>query len=179
MPAVPKRSSRLTTRKKYRYIDPQLPLTSSEADPLSINPDFEDTGSGHESDYNPDVHDRKSSSITPPPVIPKKRPASPRVAVISDSESDVSVKQKKRRGKKNASATEVKEIDPADHSVFYPTLSDCTLHLILELVLLIPRAELEGSQRQLLTHATTFDDALTVIYETVGCAEVKVKPVLT
>jgi hypothetical protein len=44
---------------------------------------------------------------------------------------------------------------------------------------LIPRTELEGSQRQLLTHTTTFDDALTVIYETVGCAEVKVKPVLT
>ncbi|KAJ7189360.1 hypothetical protein GGX14DRAFT_383315, partial [Mycena pura] len=47
------------------------------------------------------------------------------------------------------------------------------------LVLYIPCAELEGSQRVLLSHATTFDDSLDRIYETIGCADVVKKPVLT
>ncbi|KAJ7315173.1 hypothetical protein DFH08DRAFT_715892 [Mycena albidolilacea] len=43
---------------------------------------------------------------------------------------------------------------------------------------MIPRAECEGSQREVLTHATTFDDALDIIYRTVGCTDIGKKPVL-
>ncbi|KAJ7099891.1 hypothetical protein B0H15DRAFT_770820, partial [Mycena belliarum] len=48
----------------------------------------------------------------------------------------------------------------------------------IELVLMIPRADCDGIQRQVMTHAASFDDALEVIYETIGCAEVAKKPVL-
>ncbi|KAJ7694014.1 hypothetical protein B0H14DRAFT_3530889 [Mycena olivaceomarginata] len=47
-----------------------------------------------------------------------------------------------------------------------------------KLVLMIPRAELDGSQRVLLTHATTFQEVLDFIYDTIGCADIAVKPVL-
>ncbi|KAJ6456823.1 hypothetical protein C8R47DRAFT_996103, partial [Mycena vitilis] len=47
------------------------------------------------------------------------------------------------------------------------------------LVLYIPRAEPDGCQRLVLTHATDFDEALTVIHETIGCTDVGVKPALT
>ncbi|KAJ7934649.1 hypothetical protein B0H13DRAFT_2305432 [Mycena leptocephala] len=49
----------------------------------------------------------------------------------------------------------------------------------LKLILYIPRAELDGNQRTLLTHATPFDEALDTIHETIGCAEVGKKPTLT
>jgi hypothetical protein len=49
---------------------------------------------------------------------------------------------------------------------------------ITELVLMIPHAEVEGNQRAILSHASTFDEALAVIYNTIGCAEVAKKPVL-
>ncbi|KAJ7348524.1 hypothetical protein DFH08DRAFT_698412 [Mycena albidolilacea] len=44
---------------------------------------------------------------------------------------------------------------------------------------MIPHVELDGSQRVLLTHATTFQEALDLIHETIGCADIAVKPVLT
>lgn len=52
-------------------------------------------------------------------------------------------------------------------------------HYILELVLMIPQATSEGTQRENLKHSTTFDDALAVIHETIGCTDVPKKPVLS
>jgi hypothetical protein len=45
-------------------------------------------------------------------------------------------------------------------------------------VLLIPQASSEGTQHENLTHSTTFEDALTVIHETLGCSSVVLKPAL-
>jgi hypothetical protein len=45
-------------------------------------------------------------------------------------------------------------------------------------VLLILQASSEGMQRENLTHSTTFEDALTVIHETLGCSSVALKPAL-
>lgn len=41
---------------------------------------------------------------------------------------------------------------------------------------MVPRAQDEGTQRQQLSHATAFDDALDIIHEILGCADVPVKP---
>ncbi|KAJ7257256.1 hypothetical protein B0H12DRAFT_1015583, partial [Mycena haematopus] len=47
------------------------------------------------------------------------------------------------------------------------------------LVLLIPQADGEGTQRENLTRATDFNDALAVIYTTIGCVKVNKKPKLS
>ncbi|KAJ7445433.1 hypothetical protein FB451DRAFT_1412712 [Mycena latifolia] len=47
-----------------------------------------------------------------------------------------------------------------------------------QLLLHIPRASEVGNQRVEFTHATSYDDALDIIYESVGCADVARKPVL-
>lgn len=44
------------------------------------------------------------------------------------------------------------------------------------MALLIPQASNEGHQRRNLTQATTYAEALQVIYETVGCEDVYRKP---
>ncbi|KAJ7262651.1 hypothetical protein B0H12DRAFT_1231097 [Mycena haematopus] len=130
---------------------------SSTADLLSNDVDFEDENPDPCDDsYSPGKTGPRSSSITPPPMISQKRTSR---AVTGDSDSEA--EKPKKKTKKAAQPVEV--VNPEDH----------------RLVLMIPRAELEGSQRVLLSHATTFDEAMDVIYETIGCAKVKVKPVLT
>ncbi|KAJ7198939.1 hypothetical protein GGX14DRAFT_664525, partial [Mycena pura] len=49
----------------------------------------------------------------------------------------------------------------------------------LELVLLIPQADGEGNQRENVTRATDFDDALELIYATISCTDVGKKPKLS
>jgi hypothetical protein len=57
------------------------------------------------------------------------------------------------------------------------------LHWLLgfppELLLHIPRAAEIGNQRVEFTHATAFAEALNIIYETIGCADLTRKPDLT
>ncbi|KAJ7747655.1 hypothetical protein DFH07DRAFT_747736 [Mycena maculata] len=50
---------------------------------------------------------------------------------------------------------------------------------MVELVLLIPQADGEGNQRENITRATDFDEALDLIYTTIGCADVGKKPKLS
>ncbi|KAJ6540589.1 hypothetical protein B0H19DRAFT_1077997 [Mycena capillaripes] len=127
---------------------------------LSINPDFEDGVNSNT--YIPDVHEPKSDSITPPPeIIHLERKAS-RIEVIGNSYSDGSAMPKKKQSKKKARVSnQVVEMAPADH----------------KLILMIPCAE-HGTQRQQLTHATTFSEALDIIHEALGCADVDKKPAL-
>ncbi|KAJ7359800.1 hypothetical protein DFH08DRAFT_801561 [Mycena albidolilacea] len=94
-----------------------------------------------------------SSSITPPPKI--LFPTKKKRAVSNDSDSEI----EKPRKKKKAAAV----LGPEDR----------------KLVLMIPRAELDSSQRVLLTHSTLSQEALDLIHETIGCADIAVKPVLT
>jgi hypothetical protein len=42
-----------------------------------------------------------------------------------------------------------------------------------------PRSKVEGNQRLVLTHATTYEEALLVIYETLDCTTVPKKPELS
>ncbi|KAJ7887161.1 hypothetical protein B0H13DRAFT_2534384 [Mycena leptocephala] len=124
------------------------------------NPDFED---GADLDtYIPDVHEPKSDSITlPSKIIHLERKAS-LVEVVGDSDSDGPAMPKKTQSKKKGRATkEVVEVAPADH----------------KLVLMIPCAE-QGIQRQQLSHATTFSEALDIIHDTIGHADVDKKPAL-
>lgn len=53
------------------------------------------------------------------------------------------------------------------------------LRVPTELVLHIPRASEVGNQRVEFTHVTSFLEALHIIHQTVGCADVARKPVLT
>ncbi|KAF8132674.1 hypothetical protein K438DRAFT_1998446 [Mycena galopus ATCC 62051] len=159
------KAPRLSAPRKQRTtrssaLQPSLAPSSSTADLLSPNVDFENEEPDPDDlSYSPDKATTRSSSITPPPIIPLARNDKRSRAVTGDSDSDaVNEKPKKKSTKK---AAEV--VEPEDH----------------RLVLMIPRAELDGSQRVLLSHATTFDEALTVIYETIGCTNVTVKPVLT
>ncbi|KAJ7103936.1 hypothetical protein C8R44DRAFT_746662 [Mycena epipterygia] len=109
----------------------------------------------------PDPNDGNSSDITSPPeiVVPKpktkqkrKEPAKRSVISLSgDSDNDTPPAKKPRK-----SAT--KEAEQED-------LRTHTLEV--------------GNQCVELTHATAFDEALDVIHETVECAEVARKPILT
>ena len=47
-----------------------------------------------------------------------------------------------------------------------------------EMILFIPRASGDGNQRVNLALTTTYDSALDIIYETIGCDEVNRKPTL-
>ncbi|KAJ7834123.1 hypothetical protein B0H14DRAFT_2591050 [Mycena olivaceomarginata] len=135
--------------------------------PLSADADFEQSDQVTQSGADDDVFLPglpSSLEITPPP---KKRPAQAVEAADSDSDEEVAVQLKKKTLKASPKKT-VKEVDPVEH----PKTS------LLELVLMIPCAECEGSQREVLTHATTFDDALNIIYRTVGCTDIGKKPVL-
>ncbi|KAK6997464.1 hypothetical protein R3P38DRAFT_3059170 [Favolaschia claudopus] len=44
---------------------------------------------------------------------------------------------------------------------------------------MIPQADSEGLQRAKMTHATTFEDALEVVYDIIGCTDVALKPSLS
>ncbi|KAJ7439268.1 hypothetical protein B0H11DRAFT_570076 [Mycena galericulata] len=144
----------------------QTSICSASSDPplLSYNPDFEDDVDAHLEDdsFSPDMDLEPSSDpITPPPSIalppkPSKKRAAPAPPLVTDdSDSDSPPARKKSKGKARAA----KELDSKR-----------------DLVLLIPRADMEGKQRQILTHATSFDDALAVIHEIIGCDNVGVKP---
>jgi hypothetical protein len=53
------------------------------------------------------------------------------------------------------------------------------LFLLLELVLLVPSASSEGSQRISLTTDISYNDALETIYDIVGCLTITKKPSLS
>ncbi|KAJ7749085.1 hypothetical protein DFH07DRAFT_961929 [Mycena maculata] len=53
------------------------------------------------------------------------------------------------------------------------------LDLNRKLVLMIPQASSERTQRENLKHSTSFEDALIVIYDTIGCANVSKKLTLS
>ncbi|KAJ7782938.1 hypothetical protein B0H16DRAFT_1447174 [Mycena metata] len=115
--------------------------------------------------YDPNAADARSADssieITPPPA--PRASSKKRVApVTSESEDDVDSPEKPKP-KKKKKAAETKVVDPADR----------------KLILMVPRAESQGTQRVQLTHATSFDDALVVIHETIGCIDPVIKkPVL-
>ncbi|KAJ7210188.1 hypothetical protein GGX14DRAFT_394983 [Mycena pura] len=73
----------------------------------------------------------------------------------------VSGKRKKQVKGKSKKAEEV-IVEPEDHI----------------LVLMIPQATSDELQREKLTHASTYDEALVIIHETLGCADLKLKPAL-
>ncbi|KAJ7351606.1 hypothetical protein DFH08DRAFT_993266 [Mycena albidolilacea] len=162
-----KRAAALSARKKGSTLASSPHLSSEPGLPLFADADFEQSDQVTQSGADDDVllpGSPSSPEITPPP---KKRPAQVVEAADSDSDEEVAVQPKKKKSKAGPKKT-VKEVDPAEH----PKTS------LLELVLMIPRAECEGSQREVLTHATTFDDALDIIYRTVGCTDIGKKPVL-
>ncbi|KAJ7834125.1 hypothetical protein B0H14DRAFT_3709688 [Mycena olivaceomarginata] len=156
-----KRAAALSAQKKGSTVASSPHLSSEPGSPLSADADFEQSDQVTQSGADDDVFLPRSPSspeITPPP---KKCPAQAVEAADSDSDEEVAVQLKKKTLKASPKNT-VKEVDPMEH----------------HLVLMIPRAECEGSQWEVLTHATTFDDALNIIYRTVGCTDIRKKPVL-
>ncbi|KAJ7202542.1 hypothetical protein GGX14DRAFT_570654 [Mycena pura] len=147
---------RLTLRKRTQkkstsqsLSQPEDPLPTPEPDVLPTVP--------LDLAYSPSNHDARSSSVTPPPMLPfpKKSSTRRRTAAIDISDSETEAPAKKARKKEI--------VDPAKH----------------ELVIMIPRAQFDGNQRQVLTHAMPFDKALKTIHDTLGCADIPVKPQLT
>ncbi|KAJ7229773.1 hypothetical protein GGX14DRAFT_553279 [Mycena pura] len=114
----------------------------------------QDPGEVADSAYNPAEQDAApdTDDLTPPPEIPSKRT---RRALSSDDETPL---QKKSKGKKKAE----KEAPDPDR----------------RLVLMVPQANKDGPKRVLLTHSTSFDDALEIIHTTIGCTDVARKPQL-
>ncbi|KAJ7441223.1 hypothetical protein FB451DRAFT_1150613 [Mycena latifolia] len=131
---------------------------------LSVNPDFNDGPAGEaEADTSmpdADVQSISSDPITPPPAPAKKtRKHSPEPSISLDSDELTAPAKKPKKKKKVAHLSPAPEDRP--------------------LVLMILRAEGVGQQREILSHATTFDDALAIIHSTIGCKDIPIKPVLT
>ncbi|KAF8185347.1 hypothetical protein K438DRAFT_1765993 [Mycena galopus ATCC 62051] len=117
---------------------------------------------GSDTGCAPDGHGSDADIvITPPPKIPSKRARS---ASSVDDNSDDSAAGKNKKKPKNVKkkAPESVALDPDR-----------------KLVLMIPQASNAGTQRENLKHSTPFDDALAVIYETIGCADFAKKPTLS
>ncbi|KAJ7088097.1 hypothetical protein C8R44DRAFT_892897 [Mycena epipterygia] len=139
----------------------------------------------------PDPNDGNSSDIIPPPeiVVPKpktkqkhKQPAKRSVISLSGDSDDDTPPAKKPR--KSATKEATNEAEQEDFRTRSACLTDLNNPLLIlrdheELILHIPRALEVGNQRVEFTHATAFDEALDVIHETVECAEVARKPILT
>ncbi|KAJ7079879.1 hypothetical protein C8R43DRAFT_1143200 [Mycena crocata] len=116
-------------------------------------------GDPNDTVYTLTGQDPDSDPITPPLVTAKPlRRSQPTAIELSDG-SDSEPLAKKRKAKK---AKEPVVLDP-DH----------------KLVLMIPQASNEGTQPENLKHSTLFSDTLEVIYDTIGCAKVPRKPLLS
>ncbi|KAJ7927214.1 hypothetical protein B0H13DRAFT_2312817 [Mycena leptocephala] len=114
-----------------------------------------------DSTYSPDGD--SAPEVSPVTSKPHKRGRTQSVSVDSQSGSDVeSPPPKKSKSKQAKKTKEAVELDPDR-----------------KLVLTIPQATSEGTQRENLRHSTTFDEALVVIHETIGCTNVLKKPVLS
>ncbi|KAJ7487162.1 hypothetical protein FB451DRAFT_1392007 [Mycena latifolia] len=99
-----------------------------------------------------------SDPITAPPAA--KRAASESINDSDDSaDSDAPPAKKPKKHKEKAKE---KQPDPDR-----------------KLILFIPQAGSDGTQRKNLTHTTSFEDVLDIIYEIVGCNDVAVKPKLS
>ncbi|KAJ7215863.1 hypothetical protein GGX14DRAFT_562322 [Mycena pura] len=177
------RSTRaLSARKKAAAALASQPSVSasSEADLLSPDVDFNNPATPPDGDlYTPeDDAIIDSDPITPPPSRPTKGASRP----SNDSDSEIELPPQKKSKKAQMTADTSSDSEPEGQPKRKPKKTAGKPKTIApserKLVLLIPRAELEGDQRQVLTHATTFDDALHVIYETIGCSNVGVKPKL-
>ncbi|KAJ7135462.1 hypothetical protein C8R43DRAFT_955982 [Mycena crocata] len=149
-----KRTAVLSSRKKSKSLAAQASFvsTSSEVALLSKQADFEDDHSvPGDTAYSPGntQFDPDSDPITPPPPPTRRKPVH-RATTVSDSDSSNSEKPAPKKRAKKKHAKEVEAVVPGDAD--------------RKLVLLIPRAELEGSQRQVLSHTTTYEEALDVIY---------------
>ncbi|KAJ7889061.1 hypothetical protein B0H14DRAFT_3712367 [Mycena olivaceomarginata] len=139
--------------------DPDITIVDSDSS-LAISPKSSGTkGAASAADSDGDF----------PPTVPKKSVAkrgAKRDAVESDSDddsasdSDVPLPKKRRvqpKGKEKA-----EKPDP-----------------MRKLVLYIPQASRDSTQRENLTHTTSFETALDVIHETIGCTDVAIKPQLS
>ncbi|KAJ7749452.1 hypothetical protein B0H16DRAFT_1725099 [Mycena metata] len=151
---------------RFTYFIFLVAKTPTEPDPSSES-NFELSNANFDEDayvYNPNAADARSadSSIKiTPPLAPRPSSKKQTAPVTSESEDDVDSPKKPKPKKKKA--VETKVVDPADR----------------KLILMVPRAESQGTQRVQLTHATSFDDTLVVIHETIGCTDpVIIKPVL-
>ncbi|KAF8133504.1 hypothetical protein K438DRAFT_1787644 [Mycena galopus ATCC 62051] len=112
--------------------------------------------------YSPDG-DSVVAEVSPVTSKPHKRGRTQSVSVDSQSGSDVESPPPKKPKLKQAKKTkEAVELDPDR-----------------KLVLMVPQATSEGTQRENLKHSTTFDEALVLIHETIGCTNVPKKPVLS
>ncbi|KAJ7923691.1 hypothetical protein B0H13DRAFT_2400983 [Mycena leptocephala] len=110
--------------------------------------------------YSPDA----KSVVEVSPVLskpPRKRGRAQSVEILSDSDVE-SPPPKKSKSKQAKKTKEAVQLDPDR-----------------KLVLMIPQASSEGTQRENLKHSTTFDEALVVIHETIGCNDVPKKPLLS
>ncbi|KAJ7206579.1 hypothetical protein GGX14DRAFT_396964 [Mycena pura] len=132
------------------------------------------------SDPTPITSDSRSGSpsipdASPSPLAKPKRAVSKRAAAesINDSENasddDAPPLIKKRKKQKE------REEDKPDPN----RIQSSSITFSPELLLYIPRAGSDGTQRKNLTHAVTFDDVLDVIHDIVGCTDVAVKPKLS
>ncbi|KAJ7141515.1 hypothetical protein C8R46DRAFT_1233643 [Mycena filopes] len=145
------RSARLVA-KRASQATPSAPEEDSDPASAPGGQDSDEDGSGSE------------IIITPPPAIRKKRTRSKSASDDSDASSTGKQKKKKQqKGKGKAKkAAEPVVVDPDR-----------------KLVLMIPQASNAGTQRENLKHSTSFTDALDVIYETIGCADLAKKPALS
>jgi hypothetical protein len=144
----------------------------SEADPPPDGSDIY-VPDGHESDS-----DLASSAGNGKPAKGSKRTQdSP--SVSDDSDGAENKKQPVKKKRKKAQEAVVLDPDRSVSPVFFACRPRELKFRLQGLVLMIPQASNTGTQREHLTHSTSFDDALAVIHETIGCAEVPKKPLLS
>ncbi|KAJ7191297.1 hypothetical protein GGX14DRAFT_407233, partial [Mycena pura] len=152
----PKFLPRKSRRKKNKDTpDSPSPLPTADpqviADPAVNDSHLPQAVDPLDLDYCP-----RDSSITPPPPLAPAKKTRSRAVTVSDSDTETKAPAKKH--KKNAGGA----VNAAHH----------------KLVLMVPRARVEGNQRHVLSHATTFHEALDAMHDTIGCTDVPKKPEL-
>ncbi|KAF8145936.1 hypothetical protein K438DRAFT_2095999 [Mycena galopus ATCC 62051] len=165
-----KKSARLN---KPTVATPSSP--SSPSEPVDCNPDIT-------------IVDSDSSLTIPPKSRGTKGTAS---AADSDGEFPLTVPQKsaaKRGAKRDAVESDSDDDSTSDSDVPLPKKrkvqpkgkeKEEKPDPKRKLVLYIPQASSDGTQRENLTHTTSFETALDVIHETIGCTDVAIKPQLS
>ncbi|KAJ7171418.1 hypothetical protein C8R46DRAFT_1262897 [Mycena filopes] len=149
--AVDISSSPLTATSDFPEVIPVISISDKSPSP---------TTPSHRS-YSPELRAKSDSDLElPSPSHNRKKPAArKRKAASSDAGSEDSVPKKKKAKQKQK---QKETLDPRR-----------------KLVLYIPQALSEGTQRENLRHSTPFASVLERIYETLGCVDLEIKPKLS
>ncbi|KAJ7016068.1 hypothetical protein C8F04DRAFT_1203446 [Mycena alexandri] len=148
----------------------ELPSEDDYSDPAA--PDTRSTASKRKSDA---LSDSESSDSTTPVKPPRKKPgpkpkAKPTARVSDSQERAPKAAPKKAAAKKAVPRKKKKKAEESD--------SESVEVVETSIVFMIPEGSSEGNRRASVAASTSFEDAVEIIHETIGCVSVSRKPSL-